>query len=89
MTQPDEYWAWFTGLWFGTGAIAFGVKEFWEIFHNHREGTYTFWIRTKLGIEYKRPGWVEVAIIFAFIILGFAVWFAGHIALGIWGGAAS
>lgn len=89
MREPDAYWGWFTFAATVFLVLGFGIKEFWEIFHNNREGTYTYWIRTKLGIEYKKPGWVEAAIAFAFILLGFAVWFAGHIALGIWGGAAS
>lgn len=78
-----DFWTWFT-------LAALGGFAIWEtaaIVTGHRERTYTYKIRTWLGLEQKAP-WRKWAT-GAFVILWtvFSVWFLFHIAFGWWGGA--
>ncbi len=78
-----DFWTWFVIL---TG----GGFAFWEtaaIVGGHREWTFTYRIRTWLGIEHPKPWRVPASIAFAVAMVGFTVWFVPHIVFGWWGGA--
>lgn len=80
-----DYWSWFMVAFVGL-LVAFGVWETGAIVSGHREWTFTYKIRTWLGIEQKKPV-IWAVVVFTLTLVGFVVWFVPHIVLGWWGGA--
>lgn len=78
-----DFWTWFTIL----VPLAFGVWETAAIVGGHREWTFTYKIRTWLGIEHPKPWRIPASIAFAVGMIVFTVWFVPHIVFGWWGGA--
>lgn len=78
-----DFWTYFVIIMFA----GFGIWESAAIVGGHREWTFTYKIRTWLGIEGAKPYARVTSVIFAVAMIVFTGWFVPHIVWGWWGGA--